>query len=422
MRPTSRPRAVMAAVAGLGLVAAACGSDNDTDATGDGDEAAAELDVTDFDSVLAAAEGQTVDWYMFGGDDDINDYVNGYVADELDALGITLNQVPVTDTVEAVDKVLGEVQAGRTDDGTVDMIWINGENFATGMQADLWFCGYPEELPNAEIVDFDNPTIANDFGLAVEGCESPWQQANSALVYNSDALGDDDVASVDALFEWAEENPGRFTYPAAPDFTGSMAVRTFLYATADGGAETFQGEFDAEAYEPEAEALWERLNALEPSLYQGGDTYPSAQTDVERLFGEGAIDAYLTYGPGSVASSVEDGTFPESTRTAVFEDGNIGNHSFVAIPANSPDIAAAIVLADLLLSPEAQLALFEATGGLPVFALDQVADDIRTAFEEGQDSPSLLAIDELTANPLPEPTAEYVTTIEEDWIANVLQQ
>jgi putative spermidine/putrescine transport system substrate-binding protein len=413
---------VITVVAGLGLLAAGCGDDTDETVGEDAASTAADFDVTDFDSVLAAAEGQTVDWYMFGGDDDLNGYVNGYVADELEALGITLNQVPVTDTVEAVDKVLGEIEAGRTDDGTVDMIWINGENFATGVQADLWFCGYPGALPNAGIVDFDNPTIASDFGLPVEGCESPWQQANSALVYNRDALTEADVASVDALFEWAEANPGRFTYPAAPDFTGSMAVRTFLYATADGGADRFQGEFDAETYEPEAEALWERLNALEPSLYQGGDTYPQAQTDVERLFAEGVIDAYLTYGPGNVAASVEDGTFPESTRTAVFEDGNIGNHSFVAIPRNSPDIAAAIVLADLLLSPEAQLERFEATGGFPVFQLDRAPDEIRAALEAGQDSPSVLSIDELTANPLPEPTAEYVSTIEDDWIANVLQQ
>ncbi len=415
----THPRAFIAAIAGLGLLAAACG---DNTAGGHAASPAADFDVTDFDSVLAAAEGQTVDWYMFGGDDDLNGYVNGYVTDELEALGITLNQVPVTDTVEAVDKVLGEIEAGRTDDGTVDMIWINGENFATGMQADLWFCGYPEELPNAGLVDFDNPTIANDFGLPVEGCESPWQQANSALVYNSDALAEADVASVDALFAWAEANPGRFTYPAAPDFTGSMVVRTFLYATAEGGADTFQGDFDADTYEPEAEALWERLNALEPSLHQGGDTYPQAQTDVERLFAEGAIDAYLTYGPGAVAASVEDGTFPESTRTAVFEDGNIGNHSFVAIPRNSPDIAAAIVLADLLLSPEAQLELFDAIGGFPVFPVDEAPEEIRAAFEAGQDSPSVLPIDELTANPLPEPTAEYVSTIEDDWIANVLQQ
>jgi putative spermidine/putrescine transport system substrate-binding protein len=78
---------------------------------------------------------------MYGGDDLLNEYITGYVADAAAELGVTVNQVRINDTVEAVNTVLSEQSAGRDTDGSIDMIWINGENFATGKQADLWFCG-----------------------------------------------------------------------------------------------------------------------------------------------------------------------------------------------------------------------------------------------------------------------------------------
>ncbi|MGQ0616994.1 MAG: ABC transporter substrate-binding protein [Acidimicrobiia bacterium] len=417
-------------VALLGL--ASCGSDDpeptasggSSDSSDSGASSPApvdgDLDVGDFEAVKTAARGQTVNWYMYGADDEINQFVNGFVADALEEeYGVTLNQVKVTDTVTVVDKVLGEKAAGRTDDGTVDAIWINGENFATGQQADLWECGYPETLPNARYVDFSVPAIATDFGVPVEGCESPWQQANSALVYNSDALGADDVKSLTALETWAQANPGRLAYPAPPDFTGSMAVRTFFYDS-NGGPDAFLGPFDEAKYAPAAQKTWDRLNALEAALYQS-DAYPQGQKDVERLFGEGSIDAYLTYGPGGVSAEVESGTFPASTRTAKFENGNIGNYSFLAVPANAANKAAGIVLANVLLSPEAQVELYKIAGSFPAVDLDTLPAEAAAVFETPT-SPAVLPLASLLAKSLPELQPDYLTRIEEDWTANVLQK
>ena len=36
--------------------------------------------------------------------------------------------------------------------------------------------------------------------------------------------------SLDALLAWAEAHPGRFTYPAPPDFIGSTFLKHVLYA------------------------------------------------------------------------------------------------------------------------------------------------------------------------------------------------
>ncbi len=64
-------------------------------------------DASDWDAVLGAAHGQTVNWYMYGGDDTLNAFITGYLADRLKPAGITINQVKITDTVDAVNKVLG---------------------------------------------------------------------------------------------------------------------------------------------------------------------------------------------------------------------------------------------------------------------------------------------------------------------------
>lgn len=109
-----------------------------------------------------------------GRGDNINQFVSGYVGGILkEQYGITLNRIGLTDTVEAVNIVLREKEAGVMDQGSVDMIWINGENFRTMKQAGLAYCGYTDILPNNALVNWDNPAIANDFGVPVEGCEVP---------------------------------------------------------------------------------------------------------------------------------------------------------------------------------------------------------------------------------------------------------
>lgn len=380
-----------------------------------------DLDPRDWAAVLTAADGQTLDWYLFGGDENINGVVEGYVADRLAENGITLRTVPVADTADAVNKVLTEQQAGRTTDGTVDAIWINGENFATGMQADLWFCGWPDALPNARFVDLTDPAVAADFGVPVDGCESAWQRSSSALVYDGAQLGAADVASLPALEAWARVNPGRFTYAAPPDFTGALAVRTFLYDQIGGdpavltdGPTAFEG--------PVADGLWARLNALEPALWRAGETYPTSHDAVEQLYATGEIAAFFTYGPGTVATRVADGTFPDSTRSAVLDIGNIGNVSNIAIPANSPDKAAALVLADLLQDPATQLRFYADAGIAPVIELDRLDAAGQEAFAAVPVAPSVLAPEVLAANARPELGAELVQRIEDGWVARVLQE
>ncbi len=410
-RPARRLLAMLAVTA---LMVSACGTSASTSTAGT-------VDPANWDAVLAQAKGQTVNWYMYGGDDTLNTFVTGYLADRLRPLGVTVNQVKITDTADAVNKVLGEKQAGRSTDGSVDMIWVNGENFATGVQAKLWYCGWDTKLPSAKYVNFSDPAVANDFGVPVAGCEALWQQADSALVYDSAKLRPADVASVSSLFAWAKKNPGRFTYPAPPDFTGSMAVRTILYDTI-GGPATLAGAFDDTAYQPAAQKLWARLKDVEPSLWRRGATYPQTQDAVEKLYSDGEISAFFTYGPGAVGAQVAKGLYPSSTREAVPSVGNIANNSFVAVPNNAMHKAAALVLANMLQDPETQLALYKTAGVYPGIGLRRTSAQVQQQFAAVPVPASVLPLAELTHNVQPELAAGYLTRLEKDWTATVLQK
>ena len=91
-----------------------------------------------WDDVLSAADGTTVNWFMWGGSETINGWVDKHFGEVVkERYNITLNRVPIGDTVDAVNLVLTEAQAGVTEGGSVDMIWINGDNFKTLKEAEM---------------------------------------------------------------------------------------------------------------------------------------------------------------------------------------------------------------------------------------------------------------------------------------------
>ena len=120
---------------------------------------------------------------------------------------------------------------------------------------------------------------------------------------------------------------------------------------------------------------------------------------------------------------IAQGRYPESTRTFVFDEGTIANTHYVAIPYNSPHKAAAMVVANFLLSPEAQLskAQPENWGDLPVLNPSLLSAEDQAAFDAIPRGVATLSTEELAANRLPELQAPWLTAIEQAWETAVLQ-
>ncbi|MCU0826082.1 MAG: ABC transporter substrate-binding protein [Tabrizicola sp.] len=373
-----------------------------------------------WDQIVEEARGGTVNWFMWGGADNINAYVSGYVADRLKSdYDITLNRVPITDAAEIVNLVLTEKEAGVTDAGTVDLIWINGENFRSMKQADLAFCGYTDLFPNNTLVNWDNPAIANDFGVPVDGCEVPWNTVQFAFAHDSATLVDPprDMAG---LLAWIKANPGRFTYPAPPDFTGSVFVRHVFYHAA-GGPDALLGPFDQARFDAVAAKTWAILNEIEPFLWREGRTYPTTVTQLNELFANGEVAFTFNYDPAQFGIAVQAGIYPETVRSYGLADGTIGNTNYTLIPFNSPNKAAAMVLQNLLLSGEAQLekAKAEVWGAAPAIEIGRTSPQVQAGFAAIEAHPSVVPAAELAKAALPELQADWLTAIEAGWTANV---
>lgn len=416
-RAPSRPvlsRMALPAIgaATLALVASAC--------SGPSPDTAPRAADRPWEEVVAEAQGQTVDLWMFGGDEAGNAYVDDVLTPAAAELGVTLRRVPVADTKDAMNRVLSENAAGSTD-GAVDLVWVNGDNFATGQEAGAWLCDWADDLPNLQYVAADDPLVTEDFGVPVDGCEAPWHKAQFTFAYDA-ARVTDPPTTVAGLLDWAQENPGRFTYPAPPDFTGSVFVRQALYAL-NGGADGVPATFSQEAFDELTPELYERLDELAPSLWRGGATYPRDQQALDQLFADGQVDFTMTYGPATLTDLVEDGTFPATTTVLSVEDGTVGNASFLGIPASSPDQAGAAVVANLALSPEQQAAKADpAVWGqftvLDVGLLDE-ADAAR--FAGLPVSTVVPPYEELSRNAQPELSSNWVNPLDEGWRREVLE-
>ncbi|MGB3225337.1 MAG: ABC transporter substrate-binding protein [Desulforhopalus sp.] len=378
--------------------------------------------ILEWDDAVEAARGQTVDWYMWGGSPAVNQYVNGYLATELEkAYGIRLRQVPVKDIAEIVSKLVVEKQAGKDSDGSVDLMWINGENFRTCKQYDLLYGPFAEKLPNQQYVNWSSPTVKNDFGTPVDGMESPWGSAQMVMIHDS-AKTPQPPQSVAALIDWIKANPGRFTYPAPPDFTGSVFVRHIFYHAA-GSFDKWQGEYSEAEFNKAAEATYAILRDLKKFLWRNGDTYPDSPVRMNTLFADGQIDFSFSYHQGEASRNILDGLFPDTVRTFVFKEGTIANTHFVAIPYNAQDKAAAMVAANFLLSPVAQLekAIPDVWGDFPAITPTKLPELWQEKFKALPRGPATLGDAELQSHQLPEPPSKILVQLEKGWVEHVLK-
>src|SRR6056297_987047 len=125
-------------------------------------------DPGDWQAVLAEAEGETVYWNAWGGSTITNDFIAWVGQRVAEEHGVTLEHVKLSDTADAVSRVLAEKTAGQDSGGAIDLIWINGENFAAMKRNDLLFGPFAGALPNWDYVDVDGKTVTTDFTVPTD--------------------------------------------------------------------------------------------------------------------------------------------------------------------------------------------------------------------------------------------------------------
>jgi putative spermidine/putrescine transport system substrate-binding protein len=403
----------------MSMILAACAGNNSTG----GKVADKDLLKAGWSQVTEKAKGQIVNLYMWGGSDSINKYIDEWVAPRLkEQADVTLKRVPMNDTKDIINKLLTEKQASKQQ-GTIDIMWINGENFKTSKESDLLFGSFSSKLPNAkEYVDLDSPDIANDFGMPTEGMEAPWGKAQFVFVYD-EAKVKNPPKSMEALKEWVKQNPGKFTYPAPPDFTGSAFVRHAMYETT-GGHEQYLEQLDQTQLESKLNPLWDYLNGIEPYLWREGKTYPESLAKLDQLFASGEVWMSMGYDPARATNLIEKGTYPKTARTFVLDGGTLSNTHYLAIPFNAPNPAGAMAAINYLLSPEAQIAKYDPNHWGEDMAIDpaKLSSEDHQKLEAIDRGPATLPADVLASHRLPEIPSSYVSIIEKGWTEHVAKK
>ena len=422
-----RVTAMLLALA-LAVSLTACGGDGGTtsgsgspsESTGQGAGGELDLATASWDEIVEAARGTTVTFYGWGGDENRNNWLNSDVADYVrEKYDITLEVVGMN-IEDILAKLAGEKEAG-TESGSIDMIWINGENFYSAKENGLLYGPFTDQLPNMEAyIDLEDPETLNDFCMPIEGYEAPYAKAQ-LVMYHDSAVTSDPPASAQELLAFCQANPGKVTYPAPPDFTGSAFVRNIIYELC--GWEQFQDmEADYDTVKAAIEPALDYLRELNPYLWNQGTTFPDTSTTVDSMFADGELVMSISYAPYTVAIGIDQGTYAGTTQTFVFDNGTIGNTNYMAIAFDSPNKAGAMVVIDAILSAELQLSQYATLRELPVVTSDKLSAEEQAAFDQVDMGQGVLTQEELLSHRLPEMPADLVPVIEEIWLNEVVGQ
>ncbi len=378
--------------------------------------ALADIDPANWEAVTAEAEGQTVFWNAWGGSTTTNEFIGWVGARVMEDYGVTLEHVKLTDTADAVTRVLSEKQAGEDDDGAIDMIWINGANFAAMKEAELLFGPYAEQLPNWAFVDVDSKTVQTDFTVPVEGFESPWAMAQVVFIHDAADLAEP-LGSMEEILAWSAANPGRFTYPQPPDFLGTTFLKQALVDLLDDPSVLSEPATD-DTYDEITAPLWAFLDELTPTLWRDGRAYPATGPAQLQLIADGEVDLAISFSPGEATAAIANNQLPPTARTFVLDGGTIGNASFVAVPYNSGSKAGAMIVANFLMSPEAQARAQNPAilGYGTVLNMNALSADDRAMFDVLELGVATLSPAELGAVQA-EPHLSWMTRIADDWMA-----
>ena len=391
----------------------ACGSKTEPEST-----APEVAEDATFEELVEAAKGTTVTFYGWGGNDDLNAWLDDYFAPRMkEKYDITMERVPMN-IEDILSQLQGEITAGK-ESGDIDMIWINGENFKTCKENNMLYGPFAEELPNYQsYIDGEDEENQADFCYPIEGYESPYGKAQLVMIADTAVTPVLPTTAVEFM-EFCKANQGKVTYPALPDFTGSAFVRNIIYEIC--GYEQFMDmEADKETVKAAIEPAFEYLRELNQYLWNQGKTFPADSVTLTNMFADGEIVMDISYEAYSPATYIENGTYTETTQAFQFEKGTIGNTNYIAIAANSANKAGAQIAINEMLDPEVQADRFATIRTIPVVEYEKLDDAQKAAFDAVEIGKGVIPQDELLAKRLPEMPSQLVPIIEEIWAEEVV--
>lgn len=364
----------------------------------------------DFSAAVEAARESAVRLALPASEQAAARWVDAWLAPEAKRrYGLTLERV----TRDPEEMVAGILAAKDQPTGDLDLIWSFGRVFRTLRQAGALFGPFAGKLPNHQA--YVNQALASqDFGLATEGFESPWGWEQFVFEYDS-ARVKNPPANFAALLEWARAHPGRFTYPRPGDPVGSAFLRQALFAVS-GGYQRYMIPFKPDFVRERFPLLWSYLHELTPHLWKKGREYPKDAAELAALLAKGELDMGMSFEPLHAQGSILAGVYKDTVRTTVLEN-SLYPLRFLAIPANAANKPGAMLVADLVLSPEAQLSKFQpkAWGDFPAVDVSRLPESFQAKIVGTHLGKASLSFGALGVSAVPEIPEEYGEALDKAW-------
>jgi len=372
------------------------------------------VQAAEWQAIEADAKGQTVYFYAWGGSSTINSYIERWAKIAREQHDITVEHVKVDDISIAIQGIQTAKRVGRSDQGSVDVMWINGENFARMKRDGLLGAPFVVDLPSSRAINLAEPTIAADFSVPTDGLEAPWGRAQLVFIYDQERLAEPPKSMAD-LLDYAKNNMGRVTYPEPPNFHGTTFLKQVLWETTQ-HPDWLKEPYSEERFKPVTSLMWAYLDRLHPHLWRDGKEFPDSAEVMMDLFSDGILELALSFNPNDASQRISDGRFAPSVRTYVHETGTVGNTHFLAIPFNAQSRAGALVWINLLLSPKAQAEKASPLiwGDPTVIDVSRLSSADRTLFRTLELGPATLTAED-RGIPLSEPHASWVEPLERAW-------
>jgi putative spermidine/putrescine transport system substrate-binding protein len=303
-----------------------------------------------WDSITADSKGKKLTMMMWMGDSKINRYMKNFVKVQVkNKFDIDLEIIDGQGST-IVQNLMTEKQANAPN-SEIDMVWINGETFFQLRQIDALFGPWTSKLPNSKYIDFENPFIGIDFQNKIEGYELPWGNVQMSIIYNPLKIVNPPQTKSE-LLEFVKKNPGVFTFDN--QFTGLTFLKSLL-VDISGNKNELYGKFDEKKYKKYSEELWSYINQLKPYLWRKGEVFPEGVAQMHQLFSNGELWFTMSNNDAEIDSKIEEGVFPETSIAYVPNFGSIQNSHYLGIIKTSAKKQAAMVVANFMVSPEAQL-------------------------------------------------------------------
>jgi len=140
----------------------------------------------DWAQIEKEACGQTVYFNAWGGSEVTNAYIAWAAKAVQSRYGVTLKHVKVSNAANRVKRVQTELAAGRTQGGSIDLMWVNGENFRKLKDSGLLLGPWAEFMPNWDLINLNKP-VRSDFSVPTNGYEVPWGTAQLTFIANQAA-------------------------------------------------------------------------------------------------------------------------------------------------------------------------------------------------------------------------------------------